>query len=311
MTQERHIPPSGDFALDIDMTSFSSVLASSKHIIAVAGAGLSAASGIPTFRGAGGMWRKYDAMNLATPEAFAKNPSRVWQFYHYRRERALITRPNTAHIALALFSIPSFQHQLAPESTFTLITQNVDGLSQIASQEIHSSLKLANETGAPAAGEQPQLIEMHGRLFDVVCTSKSCGHRELDFRSPVCPALAGTEKLVEAGAMEPSISKADLPCCKNCGALARPGVVWFGEMPHDLKIVDRLVSKADLCLVVGTSSTVYPAASYAEEVRNHGGKVAVFNLNRSDGDDDADFLFLGPCKELLPKALPFQIPPSQ
>ena len=89
-----------------DMNTFRQVLSNSKHIIAVAGAGLSAASGelqstqvqalqspdnenykgIPTFRGAGGLWRKYDAMNLATPGAFAKKPSQVWQFYHYRRE---------------------------------------------------------------------------------------------------------------------------------------------------------------------------------------------------------------------------------
>ncbi|KAF7985220.1 hypothetical protein HWV62_7856 [Athelia sp. TMB] len=68
------------------MEAFGKVLASSKKIIAVAGAGLSAASGIPTFRGAGGMWRRYDAMSLATPKAFHRNPSRVWQFYHYRRE---------------------------------------------------------------------------------------------------------------------------------------------------------------------------------------------------------------------------------
>ena len=87
-----------------DMATFKATLSSAKNIIAVAGAGLSAASGknlrayyrltkkkrattgIPTFRGAGGMWRKHNATKLATPEAFAKNPSRVWQFYHYRRE---------------------------------------------------------------------------------------------------------------------------------------------------------------------------------------------------------------------------------
>lgn len=67
-----------------DMEAFRQVLHSSKNIIAVAGAGLSAASGIPTFRGAGGLWRRFDAVALATPEAFAISPNRVWQFYHYR-----------------------------------------------------------------------------------------------------------------------------------------------------------------------------------------------------------------------------------
>ncbi|PIL36799.1 hypothetical protein GSI_00489 [Ganoderma sinense ZZ0214-1] len=70
-----------------DMSGFMSTLKASKRKIAVAGAGLSAASGIPTFRGAGGLWRKYNATKLATPEAFAANPSQVWQFYHYRREK--------------------------------------------------------------------------------------------------------------------------------------------------------------------------------------------------------------------------------
>jgi NAD-dependent deacetylase sirtuin 5 len=69
-----------------DMAAFQACLARAKHIIAIAGAGLSAASGIPTFRGAGGMWRQHDAMSLATPRAFAADPSTVWQFYHMRRE---------------------------------------------------------------------------------------------------------------------------------------------------------------------------------------------------------------------------------
>jgi NAD-dependent deacetylase sirtuin 5 len=69
-----------------DMSAFTQILNSSKNILAIAGAGLSAASGIPTFRGAGGLWRNFDAVSLATPEAFKDNPSRVWQFYHYRRE---------------------------------------------------------------------------------------------------------------------------------------------------------------------------------------------------------------------------------
>lgn len=73
------MPPSNSIA------QFQAALKRSQHIIIIAGAGLSAASGIPTFRGAGGMWRSLDATNLATPEAFTANPSLVWQFYHHRR----------------------------------------------------------------------------------------------------------------------------------------------------------------------------------------------------------------------------------
>ncbi|THH33704.1 hypothetical protein EUX98_g394 [Antrodiella citrinella] len=257
------------------MQAFQNVLKSSKHIIVVAGAGLSAASGIPTFRGAGGFWRKYGAISLATPKAFKRNPSRVWQFYHYRREKARAAVPNAAHYALAAFSVESIRHIIAPGSTFTLITQNVDGLSQHALDKVYGSLPTP-----PVPPEQPVLLEMHGRLFEVACTSGNDEHTVFDPSSPVCEALRGTELLMEENAIEPNIKLADLPRCKTCGALARPGVVWFEEVPRYMDKIDDLVEKADLCIVVGTSSTVQPAASYASEVQEYGGKVAVFNLER-------------------------------
>ncbi|KAI0347513.1 sirtuin 5 [Trametopsis cervina] len=280
-----------------DMDLFRKTLRTSKHIIAVAGAGLSAGSGVGIFRGAGGLWRKYDAMSLATPEAFSENASRVWQFYHYRREKALNAPINAAHVALAKFSIDSIRQNITPGSTFTLITQNVDGLSQRALDQVKAT------HGTEPQSDQPALLEMHGRLFDVACTSSACTHRELNFTSPICEALRGTETLVERNEIEPNISLRELPRCANCGSVARPGVVWFGEEPHHMNTIQKLVDKADLCIVVGTSSTVYPAAGYAWEVANNGGKVAVFNLDRSEGDDEADFLFLGPCEETLPEAL--------
>ncbi|KAL5527114.1 hypothetical protein ACEPAG_5905 [Sanghuangporus baumii] len=287
-----------------DMDAFRHELKKSKHIIAVAGAGLSAASGIPTFRGAGGFWRRFDATSLATPGAFKRDPSRVWQFYHYRREKARAASPNAAHRALAQLSIPSFRNTItAPESTFTLITQNVDGLSTRALDAALKRLPEAEkEVAEAAAKEQPLLLEMHGRLFEVRCTSETCTYAEWNDDSPICPALAETEALVDADSIEPTIPEADLPRCKKCGALARPAIVWFGEEPWFLDTIDELVAKANMCLVVGTSSHVYPAAGYAAEVRLHGGKVAVFNLERSQGDGRADYLFLGPCEETLPKA---------
>ncbi|KAH9894302.1 DHS-like NAD/FAD-binding domain-containing protein [Cubamyces lactineus] len=293
-----HVPSS-------DMPSFTATLKASKHIIAVAGAGLSAASGIPTFRGAGGLWRKYDAIGLATPQAFQANPSRVWQFYHYRREKALAAQPNPGHLALAMFSIPSIRHKMAPRAEFTLITQNVDGLSRRALEQIAATHpELADEVNSPAV--QNSMLEMHGRLFDVVCTNQACRHREHNTDSPICPALAGTENVFAKDEPEPHIDEADLPRCSKCGSLARPGVVWFEEMPWYLDRIDDLVDQADLCIVVGTSSTVYPAAGYAYVVRENGGKTAVFNLDRSEGDQDADFLFLGPAEATLPKALGLQ-----
>lgn len=102
-----------------DLESFQNHLHSSKRVLALCGAGLSAASGLPTFRGAGGLWRSYDAVSLATPEAWAKDPGLVWQFYSYRRHMALQARPNPAHYALAELT--------RRKEGFITLSQNVDG----------------------------------------------------------------------------------------------------------------------------------------------------------------------------------------
>lgn len=101
------------------LESFRAHLSQSKRILALLGAGLSASSGLPTFRGAGGLWRTHDATQLATPEAFSANPGLVWQFYSYRRHMALQAKPNPAHYALA---------ELAKKKEdFLTLSQNVDG----------------------------------------------------------------------------------------------------------------------------------------------------------------------------------------
>ena len=104
------------------MASFHEHLTSSKRILALLGAGLSASSGLPTFRGAGGLWRTHDAMDLATPEAFDNDPGLVWQFYSYRRHMALKARPNRAHYALAELG------KRKGGEGFTCLSQNVDGM---------------------------------------------------------------------------------------------------------------------------------------------------------------------------------------
>jgi hypothetical protein len=98
---------------------FHETLLESTHVLALIGAGLSASSGLPTFRGAGGLWRTHEATELATPQAFTADPGLVWQFYSYRRHMALKAKPNKAHYALAELAkkMPGFQS----------LTQNVDG----------------------------------------------------------------------------------------------------------------------------------------------------------------------------------------
>lgn len=77
-----------------DMEQLKKLLSTARHIVTITGAGISAESGVPTFRGAGGLWRRYQAQGLATPEAFHSSPSLVWEFYHYRRELVLTKKPN-------------------------------------------------------------------------------------------------------------------------------------------------------------------------------------------------------------------------
>lgn len=106
-----------------DVDAFHEVLRSSRRILALCGAGLSAASGLPTFRGAGGLWRNHQATQLATMRAFRTDPGLVWLFYGYRRHMTLRADANDGHKALAA---------LARENKdFMCLTQNVDSKSQV------------------------------------------------------------------------------------------------------------------------------------------------------------------------------------
>ena len=112
------------------------ILKNSKKIVALTGAGVSAESGIPTFRGKDGLWRNYRAEELATPEAFMRNPQLVWDWYNWRREIIRKAKPNPAHYTLSEFE------KIFPD--FYLITQNVDGLHERAGSkhlyEVHGDI---------------------------------------------------------------------------------------------------------------------------------------------------------------------------
>jgi len=99
-------------------------LTQAKSVAVLTGAGISAESGVPTFRGAGGLWKEHKAEDLATPEAFARDPRLVWEWYNWRREIIAKATPNAGHKALVQIEIR--------KPRFTLITQNVDGLHDMA-----------------------------------------------------------------------------------------------------------------------------------------------------------------------------------
>lgn len=263
-----------------DVAAFREIFSRAQHVAVVTGAGVSAESGVPTFRGPGGFWRKWQAQELATPEAFSRNPSRVWEFYHYRRELMLTKTPNPAHLAIA-----ECQQRLGQQGRkVTIITQNID--------ELHHR-----------AGST-DVLEVHGSLFKTRCMS--CGHESVNHRSPICAALEG-KGAPEPGTEEAQIAVDDLPRCEEagCRGLLRPAVVWFGEALNAdvLARVEEELDRCDLCLVVGTSSIVYPAAMFAPQVAARGVPVAEFNMEDTPVTGRFRYHFQGPCGTTLPAAL--------
>ncbi|XP_059143435.1 NAD-dependent protein deacylase sirtuin-5, mitochondrial-like isoform X2 [Physella acuta] len=263
-----------------DMTQFREVFSKAKHIVVLTGAGVSAESGVPTFRGAGGFWRKWQAQDLATPQAFKSNPSLVWEFYHYRREVMASKKPNPAHIAIA-----ECEKRLKEQGRkVVVITQNIDELHKTAGSE--------------------NILELHGNLFTTRCTK--CNDVKKNHDSPICPALAGKGE-PNPECQDAKIPVDKLPMCKkdNCKGLLRPHVVWFGEGldPDVLDQAHQELGACDLCLVVGTSSVVYPAAMFAPEVASRGVPVAEFNIETTPATNSFGFMFQGPAGQLLPTAL--------
>jgi NAD-dependent deacetylase len=120
-------------------------------IVALTGAGVSAESGLATFRGPDGMWEGQNPMELATPEAFAEDPLKVWRFYAWRRKQAARAAPNAAHRSLAAFELA--------RDDFTLITQNVDGLHELSGSR--------------------NVLRLHGSLWRLRCTKEG---KEFDDR---------------------------------------------------------------------------------------------------------------------------------
>ena len=225
-------------------------LAAAKKITVITGAGVSAASGVPTFRGPDGLWRNRQATQLATPEAFRHDPVLVWEWYAWRRSVIAGCEPNAAHHAIATWS---------QSAGFTLVTQNVDGLHERAGTR--------------------NVVRYHGSIWRLRCTDR-CGAAEWeDLRVPLDPLP---------------------PRCPACGALARPGVVWFGEaIPPDAAAAAHAATDCDLFLSIGTSSVVYPAAGLVAEARSRG--AFTVEINPETTEAEVDVAIAMPAEQVLPK----------
>lgn len=165
------------------------------------------------------------------------------------------------------------------------------------------------------AGHEPKNLQpIHGGLFDLKCSDKSCDYVDRDnFRDPLVPALsvpAGND-IADENTLLPSIMIEDLPHCPKCNALLQPDVMWFGEdlREEHLDRIDHFIAggKVDLMLVVGTCASVYPAASYIHRARKTGARIAYVDIALWNDDQaplpENDWYFQGDAAIVVPRIL--------
>lgn len=207
-----------------------------QRVFVITGSGISAESGIPTFRGKDGYWRNLDPTELATPEAFEKNPKLVWEWYCERRNRIRSSQPNAAHRAIVNLALHSKE--------FLLVTQNVD--------DLHARAEWEGKRLAP-----DQIVQIHGDIFVTRCSRCDSQSRDAE------------------------IDDVDPPKCPQCGALMRPGVIWFGEEldPHEEQRVNAFLNRGpcDIVIVVGTTATFDYIVDWALRAKGESGELIEVN----------------------------------
>ncbi len=245
-----------------------------RNIVILTGAGVSAESGVPTFRGPDGLWEGHRVEDVATPEAFARNPALVQRFYDDRRAALGRVAPNSAHRALARLDVAhralarldaarraparlDAESAKGSRGALLLVTQNVDDLHERAGST--------------------RLLHMHGELQRALCTG--------------CGAAPAWEGALSGG-----------PPCPRCGAAKlRPDIVWFGEMPYHMDAIAAAIDACDLFVSIGTSGAVYPAAGFVSWARDAGARTLEINLDPSAGTALFDEARHGPASVLVPQ----------
>lgn len=261
-----------------------------KRIVFLTGAGISAESGIRTFRDAQGLWENHKVEEVASPQGFKRNPALVWKFYSLRRLQANEVQPNKAHVALA-----DTLHALQQAGVRSLlITQNVDTLHERAFgalpnkhfTDIHGSLSRSRCTKCNKVysdrwayfGNEQQTVEQHA---DQLWTN---------------PSLTPLLSMPRRNAMGIPLS----PCCSD---LLRPDIVWFGERPHGVEQAIEQLTTCDLFVSIGTSGNVYPAAGFAAVARKAGAHTASINLEPPENSAAFHEHIQGLAGEKLPEFL--------
>lgn len=221
-----------------------------RNIVILTGAGISAESGLATFRGPDGLWEGHRVEDVCTPEALARNAPLVHRFYDERRAKLDEVKPNAAHEALAALDA-------AWPGELLIVTQNVDDLHERAGAK--------------------RLVHMHGELRSALCAA--CGKAV-----PWTPALPPGS------------------ACGGCGRPAlRPDIVFFGEMPYRMDLIDDALRRSDLFVSVGTSGAVYPAAGFVQTARHVGARTLELNLEPSAGSFYFEESRMGAASILVPE----------
>ncbi|MDT4955907.1 MAG: NAD-dependent deacetylase [Acidobacteriota bacterium] len=225
-----------------------------RRVLVLTGAGVSAESGVPTFRGRGrsAVWKGMPFDKIASAGMLESNLAEVWEWFNYRREMIEKIAPNAAHHTLARWR--------KRFDDFALVTQNVDGLHQ-------------------AAGSS-EVIELHGNVWRTRCLTCKAKY---DLRDK-----------------ERSASRTFT--CEDCGNYLRPDVVLFGELlpPGAFERAAAKAGTCELCLVVGTSAIVYPAAALPEIAKAAGAYMVEINPERTPLSRLCDEVINGKAGEVLP-----------
>ena len=231
-------------------------------LLVLTGAGVSAESGIPTFRDAGGLWEQHRVEDVASPEGFRKDPALVWRFYSQRRAGMAPCKPNAGHVALA-----DVERRLGDR--FLLATQNIDGLHK-------------------AAGSQ-RVVELHGNLYTSRCSI--CDRPPFEdheaYPDGKVPACGKCDARGEFALLRPHIVW--------FGEMLDPANM---DRVQDFLLAaehHRLVF-----LAVGTSGAVYPAAGFVDTVRRIGGQTWLVNAQRADNASAFEHFVEGPSGTVLP-----------
>ena len=226
----------------------------SDKILILTGAGISAESGVPTFRGGGDTWRGMPFHELSSAQKVEEDLPLVWEWFDYRRGVVAKCEPNAAHIAIA------DAQRSGRFEEFTLATQNIDGLHRIAGSE--------------------NLIELHGHINTARCLS--------------CKTLVS---LLTIPVEERP------PVCSECEDSMRPHVVLFGEGldEQDINTAFEKAENCDVCIVIGTSSVVYPASSIPQIAKRAGAFCVEINPQETDLSGMFDICIRMNATESVPK----------